>query len=434
VGIHARRRAIAAAALVAVVVVAAGRGGESPPADRAAALVPDSALAYVHLSTDGSRAGVRRALDLAKRFPSYRGIRTAVLRRLTAPGCGIGPKDTGGHEAAVAVVGTGALVLIDTGHDGKPAPAHACGRVSALHVGSFLAIAPPDVLAQVSDLAKHHGRSLADDPGFRRSQADLPAGRFADGYLTAGGLRALLAPQAGLAGIAGVLLDRPGLTGLGFAAEARAPGVRLTVRELLAGRRQVTTFHPSLLHEVPAGALAALDVRDLGSAVRRLGGVITGLGSSEQRRIAGALRGEAVLWLTPATPAPRLTLVTPAGASRPGELPRTFAGAPLYSAVVGDRLVASTDVSGIAAARRAPRARLADDPAFREVLGMAPSQVTSLLFLNFSELLRLAEQTGLSNSRAYRKVRSDLSKVRAVGATSTGDADQTTLQVELSIP
>jgi len=417
-----------------VALLIAGGGGDSAPAQDAARLVPAEASAYVHLSTDTSRDGVRRAVDLAKRFPSYRSLRAAVLGRLTAPGCGIGPKDTGGHEAAVAVVGTGALVLIDTGHDAKPAPAHACGRVSALHVGRFLAIAPPDVLAQVTGLAKHQGRALADDPVFRRSQASLPAGRFADGYVTAGGLRGLLAPQAGIAGIAGVLLDRPGLTGLGFALEARSPGLRLTVRELLAGKRTVAEFHPSLLDRVPAGALAALDVRDLGSAVRRLGGLITGLGRSEQRQIAGALGGEAVLWLTPSTPAPRLTLETPASTSRPAQLPRTFAGAPLYSAVVDGMLVASTDVSGIAAARRAPRARLADSPGFRAVRGGAPTKVTSLLFLDFSELLRLAEQTGLSNSRAYRRVRDDLRRVRAVGATSTGDTDQTTLQVELSIP
>lgn len=440
-GIHARRRAAAAAALVAVVVALVvalgGGGGAAAPADHAAALVPDGALAYVHVSTDPSRDAVRRALALARRFPSYDRLRAEVLGRLTAPGCGIGRTDRGGREAAVAVVGSAALVLIDTGRDHPGAAARACGRVSALYAGRFLAIGPPSLLAQVRGLEQggpHPPRSLADDPDFARARTGLPAARFADGYVTADGLRTLLAPRGGLLGMAGVLLDRPRLVGLGFALEARTGGARLTVRDLVRGTSHSAAYRPALLDQIPAGSLAALDVRDLGSAIRRVGGLIGGLGTRERDAIAAALRGEVALWLTPATPAPRLTLVTAARGARAGALPRTFAGAPLYSAVVGDRLVVSTGTGGIAAARRGARARLVDSARYRSVLSGAPGEVTSLTFLDFSELLRLAEQTGLSNSRAYRGVRDDLSKVRAVGATSTGDADQTTVQVDLSIP
>ena len=62
--VFARRRLLAAggallaAAVVAVVLVLAVGGSGSkakPPADAAARLVPLGALAYVHLSTDGSR-------------------------------------------------------------------------------------------------------------------------------------------------------------------------------------------------------------------------------------------------------------------------------------------------------------------------------------------------------------------------------------------
>ncbi|MCW2967221.1 MAG: hypothetical protein JWM71_993, partial [Solirubrobacteraceae bacterium] len=86
-GIHARRRAVAVAVLAAVVAVAivlatAGSSPQGPP-DAAARLVPADVLAYVHVSTDGGRDAVRRALALARRFPAYRALRGQLLARLT---------------------------------------------------------------------------------------------------------------------------------------------------------------------------------------------------------------------------------------------------------------------------------------------------------------------------------------------------------------
>jgi hypothetical protein len=60
--------------------------------------------------------------------------------------------------------------------------------------------------------------------------------------------------------------------------------------------------------------------------------------------------------------------------------------------------------------------------------------VSSVLFLDFTELLRLGEQTGLGDSRAYQSVRDDLQKVRAVGAWSSGAGDESTAEINLSIP
>ncbi len=99
-------------------------------------------------------------------------------------------------------------------------------------------------------------------------------------------------------------------------------------------------------------------------------------------------------------------------------------------------MIASTSVEGVTAARRPP-ARLTDSARWKRVLGDAVgegSKVTSLVFLDFRALLRLGEQTGLADNRAYQRVRRDLARVRAVGATSSGDAEHTTLQIELEIP
>jgi hypothetical protein len=60
--------------------------------------------------------------------------------------------------------------------------------------------------------------------------------------------------------------------------------------------------------------------------------------------------------------------------------------------------------------------------------------VSSLGFLDFSQLLELGEQTGLNDSRAYLAARDDLQKIRAVGISSSGDEEETTAEILLSIP
>ena len=68
------------------------------------------------------------------------------------------------------------------------------------------------------------------------------------------------------------------------------------------------------------------------------------------------------------------------------------------------------------------------------MLGDRPDEVASLGFLDFSQLLELGEQTGLNDSRAYLAARDDLSRIRAVGVSSSGDEGETTAEILLSIP
>ena len=59
--------------------------------------------------------------------------------------------------------------------------------------------------------------------------------------------------------------------------------------------------------------------------------------------------------------------------------------------------------------------------------------MTSLLFLDFSQLLSLGEQTGLISGTRYRLLRPDLEKVRAVGLVSTGGESDSTAELTLQI-
>src|SRR5438128_2560325 len=186
--------------LVAVIVllVATGGGSASPPPDGAAKLVPASALVYVHLSTDTSRAATRSALDVARRFPSFQRVRNSLLRRLEDPRCGGDLAKQHGKEAALALLDTntgtaGSLVLVDTGKDHPGAQTKACGLVSQTYIGRFFAIGQLQSLAQARALARNGGKgSLAGNPDFAKAMGELPADRVADGWASAAGVRRLL--------------------------------------------------------------------------------------------------------------------------------------------------------------------------------------------------------------------------------------------------
>jgi hypothetical protein len=60
--------------------------------------------------------------------------------------------------------------------------------------------------------------------------------------------------------------------------------------------------------------------------------------------------------------------------------------------------------------------------------------VGSLVFLDFNQLLRLGEQTGLDESREYQSVRDDLQRIRAVGSTAIPGTGESTAEILLQIP
>lgn len=496
-------RWLLAAALVVVLALAVwllafgGDSGGTPAAD-ATRLVPANALVYVHLSTDTGREGTKAARSLAGRFPSYDRLRDALLARLTAPKCGVSAKALEGREAALALLdggtaGTaGSLVLVDTGKSAKTATARSCGGVQVQRIGRFIAVGQPASLQAARDLAAGKGRSLARDARYAKATGELPADRVLDAWVSQDGVRRLLAPQGGLLGAGGTLLDQPGLVGAAIGVTARQHDVRVTIRSELDGRRRQASgpdtpfkaFKPALQDEAPADALAYLGVANLAGAAQRLlaaggsttagiGQLLTGLrqrlGASASARLNRDLlslfKGESALILTPSVPAPTLTVIartSDEGATRralaalqsPLEKALTIKGAPaptfarrgdafqlrlatgveLDYAVFGGKLVVSTQLAGISKVRAGGR-KLPGTATWKAAIGTKTSNpITSLVFLDFSQLLRLGEQTGLNDSRAYLAVKEDLQKVRAVGARSRSGSEESTAELTLSIP
>ncbi len=100
-------------------------------------------------------------------------------------------------------------------------------------------------------------------------------------------------------------------------------------------------------------------------------------------------------------------------------------GLQLDYAVFRGLVVVSTSLRAIGDVARHARS-LAGEPAYHRALGPAPDQVTSLLFLDFSQLLSLGEQMGLMRSARMTALRPDLTRIRAIGLASTrGEADTT---------
>jgi hypothetical protein len=108
-------------------------------------------------------------------------------------------------------------------------------------------------------------------------------------------------------------------------------------------------------------------------------------------------------------------------------------GLQLNYAVFNGLAVLSTSRDGIALVASHQRS-LAQDASFKATTGDRPDRVTSLLFLDFSQLLSLGEQIGLTGTARLRALLPDLQKIRAVGLSSTSGEADTTTQLSIEIP
>jgi Protein of unknown function (DUF3352) len=485
---------IVAGAVVAAIALAGG-GGTRPPATGAARLIPSDALVYLHASTDRGRGAVKRAEALLGKFPSWPGLRDSLLQRLSSGTSRADVSPWLGKEAALALLNTqsstaGSLIVLGVRDEGKARSfldhntsgtaftyrgtrVLRYGQLDAALTGAYLVVGQDASIRQALDLAAGHGTPLAENATYRAASHGLPSGRVLDAYVSADGVRRLLEPQGGLLGAAGALLDNPALQGSALSVTPEKPGARLTVHSILDPKvKRTATFRPfvpSLVGDVPKDALAYVGVSGLdrvGPTLLNLAGQLVG-NLAGARQVLTLFKGEVALVITPRVPNPVLTLIAPAGdqvraaaafaqlqgplakllapkGSTPVFQERTIAGVKAFSlrlgagreldyAIFDGKLVASTNAAGIADVKTSKQS-LADNDGFKATLRSHPKKVTSLVFLDFNQLLTLGEQTGLSDSPAYNRVREDLHQVRAVGASTTGGERETTAELRFQIP
>jgi hypothetical protein len=463
-----RRLAVAAAALLALaaLVVVLLRGGEdAPPAGRAAELMPASAYVFAQLSTDGDRDATARAAQLAGRFPGWPALRDEVVRRLSVGGRASADELEGwlGDEAAFGLIDlglpqAGSLVLVavtdeqaagefvargarqEQRGEYRGVAVRRFGELFTATSGGFLAIGQLRTVQAAIDLGQGRGRSLASSPTYREAMQGAPADRVADGYVSPAGVRRLLLPAGGTLALAGGLLDEPGLRGAGLSLTAGDDRAALRVRTLRARRAPGPAFTPALPADVPRGAFAYLGSRGLSEIAGRFLATAGTTGRDLRRQLERArplleqLRGEVAVAFTPAAPAPLVSIITRVqDEAEARRALRSLGDRGLRGAVFDGKLVLSTTDAGLRAARD-PQGGIVGAEGWSAVQEDRPAQVSSLVFIAFDQLLRLAEQTGLNDSSTYVRVRGDLEKVRAAGASTTTEETASTAEITLSIP
>ncbi len=513
--------AVAAAAIAVTLVIGSG---QEPPATGAAAVVPADVLAYVHVSTDSSRKGVKQALKTAGRLPDYDLFSAEVAARLTAIASGGSPnvdfvhdiRPWLGKEAALALLNTtgstaGSLMVLDVrdaraaraflqkagagpagSYRGVPLYSYRSGTELGF-VSHYLVFGQDQSVRASVDVAAGRSGSLADSREYQRAASGEPSDRALDAYASAAGVQRLLIPQGGLIGALGDLISQPALTGTTVSLSGTSEGARLYVHSALdpaqarRGAAQSLAFRPTLAEAVPAGSSLMLDVtgldriashvlaagaaggvaRNLGPLLARLGAALSSEGVNVQSieslfggETAIAIAGKKSLIIVTRTPnqnaaaaelanleVPLSELFPPPSAGS-GQVPefnqRLLDGITAHQlslapglqfdyAVFHGLVVISTSLSGIDAVARHVHS-LAGEKPYQATLGKHPTRVTSLVFLDFSQLLSLAEQTGLFRGARYRALRPDLARIRAVGLDSTRGEAESTAELFLQIP
>jgi hypothetical protein len=346
-------------------------------------------------------------------------------------------------------------------------------------VGHYLVLGQRASVRSAIDVSTGAARSLAASGDYRSAATGEPGDRVVDLYVSSDGVKRLLMPQGGLFEAAGMLLGQPALTGATVSLSASGSTLRLHVHSAFAHAGAAQSFSPSLHQLLPSGTMLELDLAGVTRTAPRVLGAVAALGIAGHvgpllARLGGALRAEGVnvahlesLFSGETSvsigPGGALTVLThikneqaasaelanleiplsqlfPAPATGSGQVPQFTArqidgvtahqlslgtGLRLDYAVFNGLLVISTSLDGIGAVAK-PAGSLTDEPGYRAALGDAPSQVTSLVFLDFSQLLTLGERTGLLRGARFQAIAPDIKRIRAAGLSSTrGEADST---------
>jgi Protein of unknown function (DUF3352) len=371
------------------------------------------------------------------------------------------------------------------------------GGARAAILGHYLVLGQPASVRAAIAVQSGAAPSLAAAAAYRRAVASEPAGRVLDAYASPLGLqRLILARGGGLAALA-TLLVRPSLRGVALSVSPARGGAQVQVhtiygpgRSTAASARQAAVpFRPTLPSVVPAGATLLLDVRGLANVAPKLltAGVLAGFGAGVGpllRKLGQALAsegvdvhslldlfaGETAVTVTSQTRRPALLIVArtthpatvrldlaslelpleqlfPAASSGPGQEPlftgRQFHGITIHQlqlapglqldyAVFGGLVAVSTGLEAIEQLARHERP-LEAQSSYRSVVPSPLGSVTSLLFLDFTQLLRLGEQTGLVRGTGVGLLNTDLGRIRAVGLRSTSGANESTAELFLQI-
>jgi len=281
-------------------------GDVCPPADDAIALVPDDALAYLHVNADPGTQQYDEASEVAGRVPTI--TQQAISRLLDrVPGPGGRPPDFArdirpwfGGQAALAIIPAGEraaeeVQLLQVSDDdgarrfagsiaaGTPQTndyrdvAVAVDRrgLATAEVGGFLAIGRESGVRDVIDAQSgaNGTGSLADEPAAASALDRLPDDRLADAYLSPDGIDRLVGTPRGPLATLDAVVDPGASEGAALALVASDTGIEIDIRsELNEARARAQPgffaafppFTPTLNASLPPDSLGYVGMADPG--------------------------------------------------------------------------------------------------------------------------------------------------------------------------
>jgi hypothetical protein len=284
-------------------------GDVCPPSDDAIALVPDDALAYLHVNVDPGTDQYAKASDVASRVPTLTDQLTSrLLRRVPGPhghtldfARDIQPWF--GGQAALAVIPAGErageevqlLQISDTDGAKKFAASIATGTpqtsdyrdvpvtvdrrgLATAEVGGFLAMGRESGVRDAIDArsgASGTG-SLEEEPAADAALDALPDERLADAYLSPDGIDRLVGNPRGPLATLDAVIDPGASAGAAMALVASDSGIELDIRSELDQARAKAqpgffaafpSFDPSLTTSLPSDSLAYVGMAEPGKTL-----------------------------------------------------------------------------------------------------------------------------------------------------------------------
>jgi uncharacterized protein DUF3352 len=395
-----------------------------------------------------------------------------------------------GNPAAASRFLTQPPAIADGSYRGRKVVRYPGGARAAL-AGGYVVIGQAASIRHALSAQAGAEPSLASSPTYQRAASGEPAGRVLDGYAPANGISRLLATSHGWLGALYALVAQPSLAAMSLSLSPATSGASVQLDSTFVpglaavGPNRAAPFTPTLAADVPRGATLMLDVSSLRQVAPRLlsAAASAGIGAGIApllARLGAALAsegvdvgsvldlfsGETAVAVTSQQRRPALLILThdahpaqsrvqlatlelplaqlfPASGSGPGQVSEFTSmnvdgvtvhrlelapGLELDYAVFNGLLAVSTGLGAIEAVVRRAGA-LAQEAAYRAVLPGSSNQVTSLLFLDFSQLLRLGEQIGLVRGAGAALLRPDLQRIRAVGFSSRSGKTESTAEI-----
>ena len=426
-------RSAAAALALGLLLVASGCGSSSAATRTssgtdAASLVPASALAYVSADANLDSQQWQVLTDVFGPLPSkldYKNdIHPALGDRVNLAVLGI---DNGEPEAVALVRPTDEAKLTALAKKFDQGSEH----YTVEQIGGWSVVADSAEAFQAVRNADS-GSSLADSANFKTAMSQVGDTGFATVYASGSGVQQLPAKVQALVRVAG----SPRWIAAGITADNTA----LQIKARAAGGTSPAAYQPSLLHDVPSGAILAISFKDVNQLLARvqsepllrtsLPPFVTGLRS---------IGGEGVLYLLPGTLIPVVTLeVHP---SDPAAAATALRG---VAAKAGNMLPLHVERHGkvVLLTNAAPgtspgSGSLTDDQAFKDALAAAdvPAKVTWLAYADIQRLApilqALASLTG--NGQAKPSTTAKLDKFQTLVAFGGRSGSTSSVEARLTL-